>query len=571
MADSRMHMSRRDLLKLGLLGTAALYLPVERVARASDWEGLRPAFNPYTKIFSAIPSETTYPRLSGDVLDLRPLGNLAHTPIECEMRRDSANILGYSGTTRLTEVWNYFFKDPTSGAWLRNPTIHVDKGQEIWVRQRNLLPNQVSVHLHGSGSKPQYDGYASDIIPPNHYKNYVYPNQQGARTLWYHDHGEHYTATNAYKGLAGQYHLHDAAETKLGTDKGLPTGAYDFPLTIRDAIFNSNGSLRYDDEGHSSLMGDVIVCNGVPWPNLRVERRMYRFRVLNASLSRSFNFRLNDPNVTGSKAKMWIVASDGGFLQSPVPVTSWRHGMAERYEVVIDFSKCTRPVDLVSGEVKNNVDYLHTRKIMRFTPVGAEVTGLKRDFVTTDFYQYYKDGTVTQSKDPLTGQPYLLPHEITALASATNVPRRRLEFERGNGMWTVNDKTWADVKSSGYKDVGDRAPKLGDVEIWNFENGSGGWFHPIHVHQVDFVLTRRSERSLAAYEKGPKDVAYVGENETATAVMKFGPHEGRYMIHCHNLVHEDHDMMAQFRVGTDKPDNDPMYAAKATTTPTQRI
>ena len=29
------------------------------------------------------------------------------------------------------------------------------------------------------------------------------------------------------------------------------------------------------------------------------------------------------------------------------------------------------------------------------------------------------------------------------------------------------------------------------------------------------------------------------------------------MIHCHNLVHEDHDMMVQFQVGNNRDDNDP--------------
>ncbi len=57
----------------------------------------------------------------------------------------------------------------------------------------------------------------------------------------------------------------------------------------------------------------------------------------------------------------------------------------------------------------------------------------------------------------------------------------------------------------------------------------------------------------------------MGEGETVRVVAKFGPHEGRYMIHCHNLVHEDHDMMSQFRVGPVKnPDpNDPINADPA--------
>ena len=64
-----------------------------------------------------------------------------------------------------------------------------------------------SVHLHGSASLPQYDGYASDITNPGQWKDYRYPNTQQARTLWYHDHGVHHTAQNVSMGLAGQYHV----------------------------------------------------------------------------------------------------------------------------------------------------------------------------------------------------------------------------------------------------------------------------------------------------------------------------------------------------------------------------
>jgi FtsP/CotA-like multicopper oxidase with cupredoxin domain len=75
------------------------------------------------------------------------------------------------------------------------------------------------------------------------------------------------------------------------------------------------------------------------------------------------------------------------------------------------------------------------------------------------------------------------------------------------------------------------------------------------------------------YEKGPKDVVYVGENETVRVAMRFsGPPagegwpqpQGRYMMHCHNLVHEDHDMMMQFSVGDPNhaPEFDPITAAR---------
>ena len=90
----------------------------------------------------------------------------------------------------------------------------------------------ISTHLHGSASLPQYDGYASDITTPGQKKYYQYPNFQPARTLWYHDHGVHYTAQNAYSGLASQYHLHDAQERAL-----LPQGEFDVAITLSDMMF----------------------------------------------------------------------------------------------------------------------------------------------------------------------------------------------------------------------------------------------------------------------------------------------------------------------------------------------
>lgn len=83
------------------------------------------------------------------------------------------------------------------------PTISLDQGTKAVVRVRNQLPAQhpldghalsTSTHLHGSASLPQYDGYASDITNPGFFKDYRYPNFQPARTLWYHDHGVHFTA-----------------------------------------------------------------------------------------------------------------------------------------------------------------------------------------------------------------------------------------------------------------------------------------------------------------------------------------------------------------------------------------
>jgi hypothetical protein len=115
-------------------------------------------------------------------------------------------------------------------------------------------------------------------------------------------------------------------------------------------------------------------------------------------------------------------------------------------------------------------------------------------------------------------------------------------------MWKINDTTWDDVVRSGYRNVFAN-PARNAVEIWDVVNESSGWFHPLHVHLVDFRVLSRNGLAPRPEERGPKDVVYVGEEETVRLLMRFDHEDGRYMIHCHNLSHEDHDMMFQFQVG----------------------
>ena len=128
------------------------------------------------------------------------------------------------------------------------PTIHAKRGTPLTVMQANKLPAThpflnydpwTSTHLHGSASKPQYDGYASDITNAGQTKRYLYPNKQDARTLWYHDHGVHHTAENAYMGLAAQYHLHDDVEDGLPIPKGRSYDVAADPSS--DKMFSANG------------------------------------------------------------------------------------------------------------------------------------------------------------------------------------------------------------------------------------------------------------------------------------------------------------------------------------------
>jgi FtsP/CotA-like multicopper oxidase with cupredoxin domain len=404
-------------------------------------------------------------------------------------------------------------------------------------------PLKISTHLHGSASLPQYDGYASDVTLSGLKKYYHYPNFQPARTLWYHDHGVHFTAQNAYSGLAAQYHLHDPIERKL-----LPQGEYDVPITLSDIAFKANGSQLYDDRSQSGLWGDVILVNGQPWPVMQVKPAIYRFRFLNASISRSYR------PTTSPAVPMYMVGTDGGIAPKSQQISSWRHGNAERYEILIDFRKMAgKSVFLNNLSNPNNRDFDHTGKIMRFDVAAAGALAPTTDRAFTEI------------------PTELVPSEAMGLTQTASMKVRNVRVERTNGLWALNGQTWDDVTASGFKSVLGN-PNLGDTEVWNIENKSGGWFHPVHIHLVDFKILSRNGKAAFAYEQGPKDVVYVGEGETVKLIMKFGDEKapvrnvGKYMVHCHNLVHEDHDMMHQFSVGlaagaTDL--NDPIKAAAA--------
>lgn len=566
-----MAVNRRDMMKIGAAAGVAATVPLARTGWAKSDAKLAASKlpKPFTLAFKRPP-------------DLAPVG------FRQQRRSDG---VPYSYT--LYEISQQFtvaeilpgFKTPIFGynGITPGPTLRMQRGTPVLVRQTNALqkppasPYQnakmpsayttdpwqrsTSTHLHGSASLPQYDGYASDLTYPGQVKDYFYPNCQDARTLWYHDHGVHHTSQNAYNGLAGIYILHDEVERTLGIPTGAPgsmSAPYDVPLIMRDASFGTDGGLLYDDNSESGIYGDVMLVNGVPWPVMNVEPRIYRFRILNASVSRSYQWQLNDGRST---VPMTVIGTDAGLMPAPQVVSDFRHGMAERYEIIVDFSKYKGgTVTMKNLQPKNNIAYESMANVMQFK-VGTQVTNAVGNSVPSNW-----------------GEKVPTPECLTwtdAGLKAQGVKQRQFKFIRDGGRWTINGETWENVIESNYTHCM-AEPGLGDIEIWELTNTSGGWFHPVHIHLVDFqVLTRNgSTAKVLPHEKGGKDVVYVGENESVRVAMRFSgpaagegwnPPHGRYMMHCHNLVHEDHDMMMQFSVGDPDhlPDVDPITAAAA--------
>ncbi|KAL8654429.1 MAG: hypothetical protein Q9226_003442 [Calogaya cf. arnoldii] len=375
-----------------------------------------------------------------------------------------------------------------------------------------------SVHLHGSYSRAPFDGWAEDVTKRGQYKDYYFPNWQSARTLWYHDHAVHHTAENAYFGQAGFYILHDPAEDSLK----LPSGKYDVPLALASKQYKSNGDL-YSPAGETdSLWGDVIHVNGQPWPYFKVEPRKYRLRFLNTAVSRAFNMYFEDDKRVGVKLPFQIMGADTGLMSRPVTSTSLQISMAERWEMVFDFAAYAgKNITLRNNrDVQADEDYAGTDRVMRFV-VGSKALDLTNN------------------------GPVPSPLANLGLPPPKTTVDRTFKFGRSGSEWTINDVTFADAANRILA-----KPKRGKVEVWQLENSSGGWSHPVHIHLVDFqIISREGNRPVLEYEKAAlKDVVLLGTNEKVKVLAKYAPWDGVYMFHCHNLIHEDHDMMAAFNV-----------------------
>ena len=524
-----MKLNRREVLQLGLLSSSTFLLPFipQKPTFAAPFSPQIPRFKkplPIPPVLS--------PKYSDETTDY----------YEIKLQKARVEIL--PDTT--TEIWGYngLFPGPTIRQRGGNPKT---EGRQSVVRFINELGKDEDgcdintvIHLHGMASLPQYDGFATDFVPPGYFKDYIYPNDRAA-TIWYHDHAIDKTSRNVYMGLAGMYIVEDEFERNLP----LPKGQYDVPLILRDAFFEQQGDdakLIFDNRNEISTYGDVAIINGVPWPKMEVANRKYRFRLLNASASRGFQLALSrelDRLTLGET--MVVIGSDGGLLEDPVKITTpyqtLKLDMAERYEIIIDFSKYEvgESVYLKNIGFTGSIDTdtrIHT--LMRFDVVREE-----------------QDNSSIPDKL----------REVKRLSEDKADRTRTFRFERSFNQWLINGRGWEENRV-------DANPDIGDIEIWEFVNPGSGWFHPIHIHLIDMQMLDRNGMVVRPYERGWKDVFHLGEFEKVRVIGEFGPRNpefkrrfihGKFMMHCHNLVHEDHSMMTVFEVGDggDEPKSAP--------------
>ncbi len=393
-------------------------------------------------------------------------------------------ILGYNGT-------------------FPGPTFRATRDRTVQVLQRNQSGRELNVHLHGGVTLPQHDGHPHSAIPNGAERLYEYGNVQRQATLFYHDHAHGETAKTLFAGLAAFYIVEDPDDDGLD----LPRGKYDVPVMLTDRSFNVDGSFRYRVDLDRGFRGDTILVNGVVAPRMKVERRLYRFRFVNAANARAFML------VLGNDRKMVQIGSDGGLLTAPVNRRSIPMEPAERVDVIVDFRQFGVGSKVI---LHNSIGEASTSAVMRFDVVkgGAEEARIPKRLAAEE--------------------------EIPEVNAQRAWPLTFQGLAGGNSMWQIAGGGFSENRI-------DCFPRQGTTELWTWVNNSQRT-HPMHMHGVHFRIISINGNPPHPGDAGWKDTVAVYANDTVVVQPYFDYYPGVYVFHCHAAEHGDMSMMGQFEV-----------------------
>jgi len=421
-------------------------------------------------------------------------------------------------------------------------------------------------------------------------------------TLWYHDHAMDHTAENVYAGLVGFHLLFDEVDSGNEKDPNpkslrLPSDEFDIPLLIQDKRFDASGQLvlpdpTFDDCKNSKcfrlgILGDRFVVNGKIQPRHEVSRRKYRFRLLNAGPSRFYQLFLTKNDQDQAFVQ---IGNDESLLEAPLDVPADKGiliSVSERVDIIIDFSK----FDL------NDKVFLVNRLVMVDEGFGPKPGAMAGTYETLPPGQ----GDKILRFDVMSDAPATSPGPATLPAKlrdnpklpveVDNVPPDQLKLLPNHRMfdfglqtddgvqpkWLINGVEF-DPSPIGSPKAPDGTrrpvachttpdgklsplaacptmprsglpgePTMHDGEVWTIKN-TGGWAHPVHIHLEEFQILWRNGAKPPLGERSKKDVLRLDPNEEVQIFLRFRDFYGKYPIHCHNVLHEDHEMMLRFDV-----------------------
>ncbi|MFE4543893.1 multicopper oxidase family protein [Arthrobacter sp. NPDC056727] len=542
-----------------------------------------------------------------------------------------STIYGFNGT----------FPGPMINAEYGKPALvrfenHLDENPMNLDRQDFGSPDlSFLTHLHNGHTAPESDGnpHYSMVAGPKHpgfrpgmfvdnlYLNWPAGNDEREKQsfFWFHDHTMDHTGSNVYKGMVGLYPIYDP---KNGTDMGDETRGlrlpgvrtnnsdgsfdvkYDIPLAFYDCRLDDGVTIHkdiHDVQGefpaaknpaehpewwgktfykhfpNHGFVGDIFTVNGTAYPALEVKRRKYRFRFLDASVSRIYEFKLMSSTL-GPKSSASLgyvddelegqyripdgqqcmqftqIASDGGLLPVPLKRDSFELWPAKRREVIIDFTRYQDGTPTTKGDV------VYLTNVMKM-PNGRMWSNSSRFFPDPKYKVpvlkfIIGDSAPDDSQIPaeLRPLPPLQSNWQTLLAN-----RMVFEVKRGTAggetEWLINGKPFdPNAVAASLRNPAGRTPlaqqRKGSFNLWEVRNGGGGWVHPFHLHMEEHRTVMRNGKDVTRGgdaghpdDVSKEDLAALDPGESVILYRGFRDFVGPYVAHCHNLAHEDHAMM----------------------------
>ena len=456
----------------------------------------------------------------------------------------------------------------------------------------NLPEVRNLAHLHGGFVAGIHDG--NPFAQPNGFghggtQSAIYPNEQPATLLWYHDHALGDTRMNVVGGLAGGYLLRDGFDTGSNPLLPGPVGVYELPLVVQDRQFNANGSLLYPVNPPSmngpwigEYFGDTMLVNGKIWPVLTVEPAVYRFRVLNGCNARIMDLSISTGSGSAS-VPMTVIGTEGGLLPvNPAPVTGLVMTPAERLDVICDFRAFAGQTVFLHNSTPPSPVSTPAPPLSRVMRINVKRTAESAAPMSVPGPGSLPANPTVRALTNL-GPPLLSGGYVHGRMIAMN------EVGASTPAWKLN------LNAHPYGGPSPVTERLiwQDVEDWYFVNTTPDT-HPMHTHLFTFHVMGRYNYNAAAYaanyggpngvpqldvatlkpfltskliapdptESGLKDTVKANPGQItvvraryslpSTALDPSGQlvQAQKYVHHCHIVEHEDNDMMERFIVTT---------------------
>lgn len=476
-------------------------------------------------------------------------------------------------------IWGFNGKYPAA-------TVLNIYGHPAIVRFRNSLPtstttfgrNEITIHLHNGHHGSESDGFAGDFFPTGFWKDHLYPNcyagldafggngdpKEKMGSFWFHDHRAEFTLNNNVLGLNGMFLVYDPTDPghELPTAGSLRLPGYygitDFPIILTDKRFCATDPVTGRTEMVNAAGGDKFVVNGKIQPKLTVRRRKYRFRFLNTGPTQTYDITLIKPD--GSVGTMTVVATDANFLEHPIPVDAGanagnsnsttapivpgglRVSVAERYDVVIDFAEFPAGSKLY---LKENRTMFVGNPSPDPLPPGLSIGNVLMQFNVVEREWWFPPDT---------------PAIPATLCTYPTLPATdntwEWQFVLAGGRFRVKRPFDAGLGCVFDPDHSAHCILRGTTEEWLLNNNiASGWLHPVHIHFEEFRTLKRFvngvEVPVPPLQSGRKDVSRLEAGQGALIKMQFRDYNGRYLIHCHNMGHEDNFMMVRWDICPD--------------------